>query len=85
MRHRQYQCYFNIHFWIVSVAQMVASMSGSVRRSCSGPMSNLARDEKMTASVASVDSLYPSVFIYCVNLHLVGQICEKIVHFMIKA
>ena len=29
----------------------------------------LARGKIFAASVGSVDSLYPSVFIYCVNLH----------------
>ena len=31
--------------------------------------SNLARGKIFTASIGSVDSLYPSVFIYCLNLH----------------
>ena len=52
------------------MAQLVASMSG-VR--LGGVVmivgSNLARGKIFTASISSVDSLYPSVFIYCVNLH----------------
>ena len=33
------------------------------------PQYNLARGKIFTASIGSVDSLYPSVFIYCLNLH----------------
>ena len=52
---RQYQRYLNILFGDVSVAQLVASMSGVVRIS-------LEAKYLHTASVGSVDSLYPSVF-----------------------
>ena len=31
--------------------------------------SNLASGKILTASIGSVDLLYPSVFIYCVKLH----------------
>ena len=31
--------------------------------------SNLARGKIFTASIGSVDSLYLSVFVYCMNLH----------------
>ena len=37
------------------MAQLVASMSG------------VARGKIFTASIGSVDLLYPSVFIYCIN------------------
>ena len=53
-------------FGDVSVAQLVASMSGVV---LGGVVmvegSNLARGKIFTTSIDSVDSLYPSVFIYC--------------------
>ena len=56
---RQYQRYLNILFWDVSVAQLVASMSGVVLGGvvmAVGP--NLARGKIFTASIRSVDSLY---------------------------
>ena len=37
--------------------------------------SNLARGKIFTASIGSVDSLYPSVFIYCMNLHQFRILC----------
>ena len=52
------------------MAQLVASMSGVVLGSVVEVVgSNLARGKIFTASIDSVDSLYPSVFIYCLNLH----------------
>ena len=52
------------------MAQLVASMSGVVLGGVVEVVgSSLARDEIFTASIGSVDLLYPSVFIYCVNLH----------------
>ena len=52
------------------MAQLVASMScvmiGGVVKVLG---LNLASGKILTASIGSVDSLYPSVFIYCVNLH----------------
>ena len=38
--------------------------------------SNLARGKIFTASIGSVDSLYPSVFIYCMNLHQFLILCS---------
>ena len=38
--------------------------------------SNLARGKIFTASIGSVDSLYPSVFIYCLNLHQFLILCS---------
>ena len=59
------------HFGDVSVAQLVASMSGLVLGDVDKVMgSNLARDVIFTASICSVDSLYLFVFIYSVNLDL---------------
>ena len=39
--------------------------------------SNLARGKLFTASMGSVYSLYPSVFIYCVNLHQFLILCSS--------
>ena len=50
------------------MAQLVASMSGVVLGGVVEVVgSNLARGKKFTASIGSVDSLYPSVFIYNAN------------------
>ena len=38
---------------------------------------NLARGKILTASIGSVDSLYPSVFIYCMNLHQFLILCSS--------
>ena len=54
----------------VSVAQLVASMSGVVLGGVAMVVgSNLARGKIFTASIDTVDSTYLSIFIYCVNLH----------------
>ena len=37
--------------------------------------SNLVRGKIITASIGSVDSFYPSVFIYCMNLHQFLILC----------
>ena len=48
-----------------SVAQLVASMSGVVLGGVVEVVgSNLARGKIFTASIGSVDSLYPSIYIY---------------------
>ena len=50
---------------ILGMAQLVASMSGVVLGDVAEVVgSNLARGKIFTASIGSVDSLYPSVFIY---------------------
>ena len=66
IRRRQYQRFLNILFFgDVSVAQLVASMSGVVLGGVVEVVgSNLARGKIFTASIGSVDSLYPSVYIY---------------------
>ena len=65
IRRRQYQRFLNILFGIVSVAQLVASMSGVVLGGVVEVVgSNLARGKIFTASIGSVDSQYPSVYIY---------------------
>ena len=61
---RQYQRFLSIFFLDVSVAQVVASMSGVVLGGVVMVVgSNLARGKIFTASIGSVDSLYPSVYI----------------------
>ena len=48
------------------MAQLVASMSGVVLGGVVEVVgSNLARGKTFSASICSVDSLYPSVYIYC--------------------
>ena len=65
-------------FGDVSVAQMVASVSGVVLGGVAEIVgSNLARGKIFTASIGSVDSLYPSVFIYCLNLHQFLTLCSS--------
>ena len=39
--------------------------------------SNLARGKILTASIGSVDSLYPSIFNYCLNLHQFLILCSS--------
>ena len=39
--------------------------------------SNLARGKIFTASIGSVDSQYPSVFMYCLNLHQFLILCSS--------
>ena len=64
IRRCQYQCFLNISFGDVSVAQLVASMSSVVLGGVVEVVgSNLARGKIFTASIGSVDSLYPSVYI----------------------
>ena len=47
------------------MAQLVALMSGVVLGGVAEVVgSNLARDKIFTASIGSIDSLYPSVYIY---------------------
>ena len=65
-------------FGDVSVAQLVASASGVVLGGVAEVVgSNLARGKIFTASFGSVDSLYPSVFIYCLNLHQFLILCSS--------
>ena len=62
---RQYQRFLNILFGDVSVAQLVASMSGVVLGGVVMVVgSNLARGKIFTASISSVDSLSLSIYIY---------------------
>ena len=59
------------------MAQLVASASGVVLGGVAEVMgSNFARGKIFTASIGSVDSLYPSVFIYCLNLHQFMILCS---------
>ena len=57
---RQYQRFLNILFGDVSVAQLVASVSGEV---LGGVAVVVGSSLAGTASFGSVDSLYPSVYI----------------------
>ena len=60
------------------MAQLVASISAVVLgRVAEVVGSNLARDKIFTASIGSVDSLYPSVFTYCLNLHQFLMLCSS--------
>ena len=64
---RQDQRYLNILFWDVSVAQLVASMSGVVLDGVVEVVgSNLVRGKIFTASICSVDSLIsPCICLLC--------------------
>ena len=58
-------CYIISLYIYVSVAQSVASMSGVVLgRVVEVVGSNFAGGKIFTASIGSVDSLYPSIYIY---------------------
>ena len=60
------------------MAQLVALMSGVVLGGVVMVVgSNLAKGKIYTASIGSVNSLYPSVFIYCMNLHQVLILCSS--------
>ena len=60
------------------MAQLVALMSGVVLGGVAEVVgSNLARGKLFTASIGSVDSLYPSVFTYCLNLHQFLILCSS--------
>ena len=73
----QYQRFLNILFGDSSVAQLVALMSRVVLGGVAEVVgSNLARGKIFTASISSVDSLYPSVLIYCLNLHQFLILCS---------
>ena len=59
------------------MAQLVASASGEVLGGVAEVVgSNLTRGKIFTASIGSVDSLYPSLFIYCLNLHQFLILCS---------
>ena len=59
------------------MSQFVASVSGVVLGGVAEVVgSNLARGKIFTASIGSVDSLYPSVYIYCLNLHQILILCS---------
>ena len=65
------------------MAQLVALMSGVVLGGVAEVVgSTLARKQKseskiFTASIGSVDSLYLSIFIYCLNLHQCLILCSS--------
>ena len=63
---RQYQRFLNILYWgCLSGAVGNVDVWCSARRSCHGRGFESYRGKIFTASIGSVDSLYPSVFIYC--------------------
>ena len=58
------------------MAQLVASMSGVMLGGVVEVVGlNLARGKIFTAYIGSVDLLYPSAFIYWVNLHQFLTLC----------
>ena len=60
------------------MAQLVASVSGVVLGGVVEVVdSNLARGKIFTASIDPVDTLFPSVFIYCLNLHQFLILCSS--------
>ena len=60
------------------MAQLVALMSVVVLGGVNMDVgSSLSRGKIFTASISSVDSLYPSVFIYCMNLHQFLILCSS--------
>ena len=60
------------------MAQLVASTSCVVLGGVAMVVgSNLARGKMFSAFIGSVDSFYPSVFIYCMNLHQVLILCSS--------
>ena len=60
------------------MAQLVTSVSGVVLGGVVMVVgSSLARGKIFTASIGSVDSLYPSVFIYYMNLHQFLILCSS--------
>ena len=60
------------------MAHLVASVSCVVLGGVAMVVgSSLARGEIFTASIGSVDSLYPFVFIYCMNLHQFLILCSS--------
>ena len=77
---RQYQRFLNILFWgcLSGAVGSVYVMSGVVLGGVVEVVgANLARGKIFTASIGSVDSLYPSVFIYCLNLHQFLILCSS--------
>ena len=65
---RQYQRFLNILFGDVSVAQLVALMSGVVLGGVAEVVgSNLARCKIFTASIGSFDSLYIYTTVYAIG------------------
>ena len=62
----------------MALAQLVAPMSGVVLGGVVMVVgSNLARGKIFIASIGSVDSLYPYVFIYCLNPHQFLILCSS--------
>ena len=67
------------------MAQLIASVSGVLLGGVAEVVgSNLARGKIFTASIDSVDSLYPSVFIYCLKLHQFLILCSSKAMIIVK-
>ena len=83
---RQYQRFLNIlYLKMTQWRSWVALMSGVVLGGVVDVVgSNLTRGKISTASIGSVDSLYPSVFIYCLNLHQFLILCSWKVMMFVK-
>ena len=68
------------------MAQLEASAFGFVLGGVAEVVgSNLARCKIFTASIGSVDSLYPSVFIYLLNLHQFLILCSSKAMMFVKS
>ena len=78
IRRRLYQRFLNILFWgCLSGAVGSVNVWCSARRCCRGRGFESRLWQIFTASIGSVDSLYPSVFIYCLNLHQFLILCSS--------
>ena len=63
------------------MAQLVALMSGVVLGGVAEVVgSNLARGKIFTASIGSVDSLYPSVYIYIYIYIYIERVRNRLMH-----
>ena len=63
---------------LTQILLYIASVSGVVLGGVAEVMGfNLARGKIFTASIGSVDSVYPSVLIYCLNLHQFLILCSS--------
>ena len=66
------------------MAQLVASMSGVVLGGVVEVVGlNPARGKKFTASIGSVDSLYPSVYIY-IYIYIYHTLYVSVISFFLK-
>ena len=67
------------------MAQLVALVYGVMLGGVAEVVgSNLARGKIFTASISSVGSLYPSIYIYCLNLHQFLILCSSKAMIVVK-